>query len=464
MLPWPTVVVAASSVLAIASLGCAIALLRCRARFAVGGVPTGVSTLVSGTLSGLALLVMLPSALEEAKLHGKTTTSVMLTFMGAPLGMFYPYSRPHPHPHQTVTCTHNHTHTSPAPLISKSPFPSPGMFFIHHILFEHNHHHPQPIDSQQQASSSTEGDVMVGGGDSGGGAATPAPRWWKQRAPGCARARCQECSGPGRPASPTDQPASPKKPLAVDSMVLMNICEEVPPESRRPSADDQPPPTPEELVLVFVRATAWFVHSVLDGAMLGAAQSLPILFATAIPVIVCAVQDVASLVVSDAARRQTNGQTVLTSIVFAMGFPVGTALVACMPTWTETELALPLLRAAVAGIFFYMAIFELAPPHAHGRWASLLQLAAFMLGVSMAYIAELAEDAIIEAANGHLPDASVATKLRGTQLAPSEHAAAAVAAAASRTGGKLHDGWHANTARAAIQDVPGGNVLTASSL
>ena len=248
----------------------------------MGGVPTGVSTLVAARPQGLALLVMLPSALERAALHGKTTTSVMLTFMGAPLGMFYPYaSAPtpapdrhlHPQPHPHLTCTPHLKVTLPLPrYVLHSPHP---------LITTH----PQPIDSQQQASSSTEGDVDG--------------RRRRQRRRRGTSAQVVEAAGSNAPASdarnewarptasPTDQPASPKKPLAVDSMVLMNICEEVPPESRRPSADDQPPPTPEELVLVFVRATAWFVHSVLDGAMLGCQELTDTYIATAIPVIVC---------------------------------------------------------------------------------------------------------------------------------------------------------------------------------
>ena len=423
---WVWVVIATSAVLGVASLGCAVALLRCRS-FLSHGVPTFVTTIVSGTLSGLALLVMLPSALEEARLHGETTASVMLTFAGAPL----------------------------------------GMFFIHHILFEHHHHPPQSADLDSQPNSSSSGgtdSTAAGGGSSIGSPKGTAPVWWKQRTPGCAHDRCRQgCSGPGSPR----RPASPK-PLAADGgNVLLAICDEAcgsAVESRRASADDQEPPTPEELVLVFVRAAAWFVHSVLDGAMLGAAQSVPILFATLIPVVVCALQDVGSLVVSDAARRQTNGQTVLTSFVFAAGFPVGTALVACIPSWAETELALPLLRAAVAGIFFYMAIFELGPPHAHGRWASLMQLAAFMLGLSAAYVAELTEDAIIASANGHMPDASVATRLRGTHIDPREHVAAAVVAAASRAGGQAHEGWRASTAGAAVHQPVGGHALIGSSM
>ena len=84
---------------------------------------------------------------------------------------------------------------------------------------------------------------------------------------------------------------------------------------------------------------------------------------------------------------------------------------------------------------------------------ALLQLAAFMLGVSMAYIAELAEDAIIEAANGHLPDASVATRGCGYAAGPARGSREPPLPPPGQAGS--YDGWHATTARAAIQDVPG---------
>ena len=46
------------------------------------------------------------------------------------------------------------------------------------------------------------------------------------------------------------------------------------------------------------------------------------------------------------------------------------------------------VRAFVAGIFLYMAAFEFAPPHAHGRTQSLGRLGAFCAGLALAWLAE----------------------------------------------------------------------------
>ena len=49
------------------------------------------------------------------------------------------------------------------------------------------------------------------------------------------------------------------------------------------------------------------------------------------------------------------------------------------------------MRTIVAGIFTYMELFELSPPHTHNRAANAVYVLAFAGGVSMAYTAELVE-------------------------------------------------------------------------
>ena len=50
------------------------------------------------------------------------------------------------------------------------------------------------------------------------------------------------------------------------------------------------------------------------------------------------------------------------------------------------------LRAFAAGLFLYMALFELAPPHAHGRVAALGHLIAFSAGLALVVVSETVED------------------------------------------------------------------------
>ena len=53
--------------------------------------------------------------------------------------------------------------------------------------------------------------------------------------------------------------------------------------------------------------------------------------------------------------------------------------------------AVNVVRTVVAGIFTYMAVFELSPPHTHNRAANAGYLLFFVAGTAIAYLADLAE-------------------------------------------------------------------------
>ena len=56
-----------------------------------------------------------------------------------------------------------------------------------------------------------------------------------------------------------------------------------------------------------------------------------------------------------------------------------------------SEEGVNIVRTVVAGIFTYMAVFELAPPHTHNRAANAGYLIFFVAGTAIAYLADLAE-------------------------------------------------------------------------
>ena len=60
----------------------------------------------------------------------------------------------------------------------------------------------------------------------------------------------------------------------------------------------------------------------------------------------------------------------------------------------ENALVLDVLRCVMAGLFVYMALFELAPPHAHGRGQNLKYFIAFSFGLISAYMADMFEDSM----------------------------------------------------------------------
>ena len=56
--------------------------------------------------------------------------------------------------------------------------------------------------------------------------------------------------------------------------------------------------------------------------------------------------------------------------------------------------AVSALRCLAAGLFIYMAFFELMPPFPHGQLNNLKYFAAFCVGMSGAYLGDLIEDSV----------------------------------------------------------------------
>jgi len=91
------------------------------------------------------------------------------------------------------------------------------------------------------------------------------------------------------------------------------------------------------------------------------------------------------------ASRASRRAIIASAACFGAGFPIGAGLLVALassPSAARAALALP---AVAAGLFLYMAVFEFAPPHAHGRKASLAQWLAFSSGVALAYATEALE-------------------------------------------------------------------------
>ena len=181
-----------------------------------------------------------------------------------------------------------------------------------------------------------------------------------------------------------------------------------------------------ELCAMLVRLAPWFAHALLDGWMLGCSHSVPLLLALALPVAVCACQDTASLVLGEAARssvgtcqgaggeqrpqarsdggggglRTPGSVRAMRAVgVFATAFPMGTALALWLSRTTNASGArLLFLRALTAGAFLYMALCDFAPKgRPHGRRQALVWLAAFTVGLGAACLAEAFEDLMTSA-------------------------------------------------------------------
>ena len=116
----------------------------------------------------------------------------------------------------------------------------------------------------------------------------------------------------------------------------------------------------------------------------------------ALPIGLCAVQDVGTILVSLSAGGATDRVKLVTTCYFALGFPMGTAIATAASTASMASAdggdaaasALSTLRAFAGGLFLYLAVFELAPPHAHGRLANLRHLLAFAAGFAVIVLSE----------------------------------------------------------------------------
>ena len=114
---------------------------------------------------------------------------------------------------------------------------------------------------------------------------------------------------------------------------------------------------------IALRMGAWMLHAAIDGMVLSSASSVYVLLATAVPVSLCAIQDVAAFSISLASRGCSNSGLLVGVVAFALAFPVG-AIGSYLST-AGSQRFLLVLRVVVAGVFVYMATFELAPPHTH---------------------------------------------------------------------------------------------------
>ena len=294
-----------AAVICLFSIGLACVALRSRV---MTNVPPAAKCFVSGLLSGLGLLVMLPSALEESH-PAMSSEDVMRTFVAAPV----------------------------------------LMFLIHHVLLGHEH---GDLDGQHA------GHLHIGAQLS-----TMDPCV-------CEKQATVTLSGLTRPTHcpPVNTP----------------VKAEAPPTNCAVCAKQTP--------AVLLRAVPYTIHAFIDGAMLGTAHSATLLASLALAISLCAVQDVGTIILNLAATGASRRVTLITAWLFALGFPLGAAVsVALGPSAGADASTLVPLRAFAAGVFVYMSLFELAPPHAHGRLESLRFLCAFAVGMSLVFLSEAAE-------------------------------------------------------------------------
>ena len=236
-----------------------------------------------------------------------------------------------------------------------------AMYFFHHVVLGHNCDHSGNGESQQQ------------------------PAWW-QKKDDCSG--CETCAPAGAPgiapgAAPMALPPLPSRMTTPNASKCARACG------------------------IVLRVSAWAAHALLDGFMLGSAQSVGVVGALSLPVALCACQDATSLTLGHVARGEPAHEAIAAALILALCFPIGTISALILSHWPSAGMVsndtLLHVRAFTAGIFLYMAIFEFSPPSAHGRYQSLGWLIAFCVGLSLAWAAEAFEDAMVESGTAALP-------------------------------------------------------------
>ena len=142
------------------------------------------------------------------------------------------------------------------------------------------------------------------------------------------------------------------------------------------------------------RLLAWLLHATIDGMVLASISSLHTFAAAAFAVLVCAMQDaLAFAVVLERLQLRRHACAMPALVLFALSFPLGAGLATASAHSLgdgDGHQALALLRVATASIFCYMAI-ELLPAHTHRRLLNLAYMCTFTLGLATAGSSELVE-------------------------------------------------------------------------
>ena len=352
-----------------------------RATSYLRSIPPALKCFVSGLLSGLGLLVMLPSALEHRP-AGQPTMYLLCTFCAAPV----------------------------------------VMFFVNHVILDHQH-----LDSKAC------GPHLIAVDGKGSVAFTTGTLQFSKKPTHCVKL------GPKGARSDSVKPEAkePRSLCQLESASCGLGCLDC-----TPIVEATVPEGCRDAIVrgtsVLLRALPYMLHSSIDGAVLATATSPKMLASLALPIALCAVQDVGTILVALAASRASRRVKLITAGCFGLGFPLGTSL-ACASGVLGTsssstaplagpELLLPHLRAFAGGLFLYMALFELAPPqaHTHNRRTHLYYLLAFVAGLGLTALSELVEDAGAQVGAGHFLTALAAA----VPSAPSTTLAAPAIAAA----------------------------------
>ena len=381
-----------------ATAGCFGAWLTLRGRDRLRNRSATVGVFSAGILVGLALLSMLPDAMDVLRVEYQWRTAhVMLVFIASAAGMFVL---------ENVVFTHEHV----SPVAAVTP------------LASHDATSLDTASENQAAAASSELQNELN--DAAIQAAAMEAASTSEIELACEPCDPEEDEPPPEPPLPIRTTARTRHQLPSrlhsNACTTTNgisapwwspppegceCCEEVEPEpslTRAPSdavADGALSPADGVLVqlrlgvAIGLRHAAWIIHAAVDGMVVGSIPSFGLLAPAAFAVLICALQDALAYSVFLTRRRASRTIAIVVLILFALAFPAGATLAAALQSGllhSNGRQALAIVRIVMAAVFCYMAT-ELAPAHTHSKMTNMIHGAAFVVGVAAAGMAELLE-------------------------------------------------------------------------
>lgn len=77
---------------------------------------------------------------------------------------------------------------------------------------------------------------------------------------------------------------------------------------------------------LLLRLSAWMMHAMLDGVLIGSADQLAVIIPLSFAILVCAMQDVAGLYIYFSSRGATTRFVATAIVLFAVSFPIGAGI------------------------------------------------------------------------------------------------------------------------------------------
>eukprot|EP00299_Pterocystis_sp_00344_P009695 c4161_g1_i1.p1 GENE.c4161_g1_i1~~c4161_g1_i1.p1 ORF type:complete len:337 (-),score=49.89 c4161_g1_i1:767-1777(-) len=281
----------------------------------------------AGVLIGLGILVLLPESMEDSCSQKLDSHYVFLTFMGTICVMFLLENvlLPHEHHEHHEHKDHEHNHGH------------------HH---GHNHHHSHNHSANCSHKKISDRASLVADGSSHDDEDT-----------------CDQDSLLGSSSPP------PRTSLRHKIVKWIDMA---------------------------CRLFPWIVHAVLDGSMIGLETRSAVTVISA--VVLCALQDTIAFVIfiehtttsTTHDDKQLNSKRTLMLFVFSLAFLVGTGLgMVLTDEQINASEFLWVSRTIMAGIFVYIACFEMLPSHCDNRWQNMKRILCFVLALMSSFSIEM---------------------------------------------------------------------------